>query len=444
MDDSSPIIGFQGFEKRKRSIIKVIGVGGGGCNAVKHMYDRDLTDVTFLVCNTDAVALANSPVENRLQLGDDGLGVGGDPKKGCIATENSVERVREMLSDGTKMVFVTTGLGGGTGTGGAPVIARVAKEMGILTVGIVTIPFLYEGMNRIDKALLGLEELEKNVDSLMVINNERLFRIYPTTTAEEAFLRVDDTLTVAAKSIVDIIKVYGEVNPDFSDVRTVLKDGGVSIITTAYAEGVDRLNHAIDAALNTPLLNNNNIYNSKRMLMTIFTSNAKEDGEPLMMNELREITTFMARFDKRIDSKHAIGYDSRLGKKIKVTILASGFGLEEKPTDEDVYGEEMYKVSQGERLKEMYDLFYNDGERRFGQWNLYEFRPDELDNEDVISVVETSPAYTRTSRVVGNLRMKFGRRIEREKEAVKMPRTIIFDKQTRDGAITLSLTDNTP
>lgn len=404
MQDS--IIGFEGFDRRKPSIIKVIGVGGGGCNAVKHMYEQGMTDVTFAVCNTDAAALSYSPVQRRVQLGEDGLGVGGDPQKGRLATENSIEEIREILSDGTKMVFITTGLGGGTGTGGAPVIAREAKEMGILTVAIVTIPFLYEGMNRIDRALQGLEEIAKHVDSLMVINNERLFQVYPTTTAIEAFERADDTLSIATRSIVDIIKIHGDLNPDFADVKTVLKDGGVAIITTAYAEGVDRLNHAIDAALNTPLLNNNNIYKSKRLLMTIFTSRNSEEGEPLMMTELKQISTFMSRFNKQIDSKHAIGYDDSLGRKIKVTILASGFGLEETPTDIDVYGEDMYNKTRGQRLNEMYDLFYGLDSTAARGWNTYEFQTDELDDDDIISAIDTSPTYNRTSGFVSKLRMK--------------------------------------
>ncbi len=430
MPDKDSLIGFQGFDRRSPSIIKVIGVGGGGCNAVKHMYEQGFSDVTFAVCNTDADALGHSPVERRVQLGSDGLGVGGDPQKGRLATENSVEEIRGILDDGTRMVFVTTGLGGGTGTGGAPVIARVAKEMGILTVGIVTIPFRYEGMNRIDKALLGLEEISQNVDSLMVINNERLFQVFPTKTAKEAFVRADDTLSVAAKSIVDIVKVHGELNPDFADVKTVLKDGGVAIITTAYAEGVDRLNHAIEAALNTPLLNNNNIYNSKRLLMTIFTSSDADSGEPLMMTELNEISSFMQRFDLRIDCKHAIGYDDSLGKRIKVTILASGFGIEDEPDDIDVYGEEMYKITQGQRLKSLFDHFYGDTDTAF-RWNLYEFHADELDDDDVISAIEASPAYARSSRLVGNLRMKFDITRQKKTSGEKTPRqTIVFN----DGA----------
>lgn len=401
----SQVIDFEGFRKRKPSIIKVLGVGGGGCNAVRHMFLQGLSDVTFAVCNTDAAALQHSPVEKRIQLGEDGLGVGGNPQKGQLATESSAEAIRDLLSDGTKMVFITTGLGGGTGTGGAPVIARIAREMGILTVGIVTIPFLYEGMNRIDKALLGLEEISKHVDSLMVINNQRMFEAYPFKTAMEAFERADDTLAVAAKSIVDIIKVFGDINPDFNDVKAVLEDGGVAIITTAYAEGVDRFNHAIDAALTTPLLNNNNVYKAKRLLMTITTSNAS-DSEPLMISELSELTNFMARFDERISCKHAIVYDDSLGKKMKVIILASGFGLEEAPDDEDIYGEEMHRLTQGERLLILYEYFYGRISKSQRKWNIFTFSSSELDEEDVISDIETSPTYKRTSRFVGSIRMK--------------------------------------
>ena len=404
MYDDNDVIGFEGFKKRKPSIIKVLGVGGGGCNAVRYMHMQGLSDVTFAVCNTDAASLSHSPVEKRIQLGDDGRGVGGDPAKGQLATEKSAEDIRELFSDGTQMVFITTGLGGGTGTGGAPVIARIAKEMGILTVGIVTLPFLYEGLNRIDKALIGLEDMSKNVDSLMVINNQKLFEVYPTLPMEDALACADETLSVAAKSIVDIIVKYGKLNADFNDVRAVLKDGGVAIISTAYAEGVDRLNHAIDAALNTPLLNNNNIYKSKRLLMTIFASK-DADGEPLTVSEFNELTAFMSRFDERIDCKHSFGTDNSLGKKVKVTILASGFGLEDAPDDEDIYGEEMYRLTQGERLQILYEYFYGRINRSQRKWNTFVFQNSELDEDDVISDIDNSPTYTRTSRVVGNIRM---------------------------------------
>lgn len=407
-DTVNGIIGFQGFERRTPSIIKILGVGNGGCNAVTHMKAHGLEGVSLAVCNTDSALLNQTPVEKRLQLGE-GLGAGGDPVKGRAETEASAEQIRRLLNDGTKMVFITTGLGGGTGTGGAPVIARIAKDMGILTVGIVTIPFLFEGMNRIDKALLGLEELSKNVDSLMVINNERLFDLYPMVSMSEALERADDTLYIAAKSIVDIIKVTAIINPDFSDVLTVLKDGGVATISTAYAEGVDRFNHALSSVLNTPLLNNNNIFHSKQLLMTIFTSDAP-DGEPLMIPETRELTAFMARFDKHINCKHAFGNDPSLGKKIKVTILASGFGLEDPPQDEDIYGEQMYHITQGQRLTELYEHFYgpvSDGKQ---SWNIFEFGSSQLDDDELIDDIENSPTYNRTSRFLGNLRMKLDRK----------------------------------
>lgn len=404
MFEDSPLVDYQGLKKRKPSIIKVLGVGGGGCNAVRHMYNEGLNDVTFAVCNTDAAALSHSPVEMRIQLGADGLGVGGDPQKGRLATESSADDIRRLLSDGTKMVFITTGLGGGTGTGGAPVIARIAREMGILTVGIVTIPFLYEGMNRIDKAMLGLEEISQHVDSLMVINNQRMFEVYPFKTAIEAFRRADDTLAVAAKSIVDIIKVFGDINPDFNDVRTVLEDGGVAIITTAYAEGVDRFNHAINAALNTPLLNNNDVYKAKRLLLTI-TTGTGEQNEPLMISELGELTNFMSRFDERINCKHAIVYDDSIGKQMKVIILASGFGLEAAPDDEDIYGEKMHRLTQGERLTLLYEYFYGQINLNQRKWNTFVFRQDEIDDDNLINDIETAPTYKRTSHFVGNLRL---------------------------------------
>ena len=407
MEDNNNTLNILDFgePERENSIIKVIGVGGGGGNAVNHMYREGIHDVTFVLCNTDAQALNDSPVPVHLQLGKEGLGAGNKPERARLAAEESLDDIKNMLSDGTRMAFITAGMGGGTGTGAAPVIARVSKEMGILTVGIVTIPFLYEGMNRIDKALLGLEEMSKHVDSLMVINNQRMFEVYPTKTAVEAFQMADDTLCVAARSIVDIIKLRGEINPDFNDVRTVLENGGVAIITTAYAEGVDRLNHAIGAALNTPLLNSNNINKSKRLLMTIFTSKAP-DGEALMMTELSEIEQFMKRFDERINCKHAIGYNDSLGKKIKVTILASGFGLEDAPDDEDVYGDEMYSITQGERLQRLFEMYYGRAAKGRPNWNLFVFHSSQLDDDDVISDIETTPAYGRTSRFVGNLRMK--------------------------------------
>ena len=251
-----------GEEDKDNSIIKVIGVGGGGGNAVNHMYREGIHDVTFVLCNTDAQALNDSPVPVHLQLGKEGLGAGNRPEKAREAAEETLDEIHRMLDDGTKMAFITAGMGGGTGTGAAPVIARESKSMGILTVGIVTIPFRFEGARKIDQALDGVEEMAKNVDALLVINNERLRRIYGELPILKAFGKADDTLSVAAKSIAEIITVHGLINLDFNDVKTVLKDGGVAIMSTGYGEGDGRVRHAIVDALNSPLLNDNDIFNA--------------------------------------------------------------------------------------------------------------------------------------------------------------------------------------
>lgn len=397
------IIPFDTLKPRKTNIIKVIGVGGGGCNAVNRMHRSGMTGVSFAVCNTDNSSLQHSTVETRLLLGTTGLGVGGDSQLGRMEAESSLDDIITLLNDDTKMLFITAGLGGGTGTGAAPVIAREARKRGILTVAIVTIPFQYEGLNRIDCALEGLVELTNHVDSIMVINNQRLFEVYPTKTHHEAFRRADDTLCVAINSIVDIIHVHGNINPDFADVAAVLKDGGVAIISSHYAEGVDRINHAINGAINAPLLNNNDVYHAQRMLMTIFTNNSS-NGEALMMAELNEVSTFMDRFDKHLNCKHAIGNDPTLGKKVKVTILASGFGLEAQPDDIDIYGAPMHRLPRGERLTNLYHSFYS--QAKYKRWNVFEFHSSQLDDDDLIREIEDSPTYTRTSHFVGNLRMR--------------------------------------
>lgn len=256
------------FKTNSPSIIKVIGVGGGGGNAVNHMYKEGIHDVSFVLCNTDNQALSDSPIPTRLQLGTEGLGAGNRPERARQAAMESLDGIKEMLNDGTRMVFITAGMGGGTGTGAAPVIAQCAKEMGILTVGIVTIPFRFEGLKKIDQALDGVEEISKHVDALLVINNERLREIYPELTVLNAFAKADDTLSVAAKSIAEIITVHGIVNLDFQDVTTVLKDGGVAIMSTGFGEGEGRVRQAIESALHSPLLNNNDIFNSKKVLLS--------------------------------------------------------------------------------------------------------------------------------------------------------------------------------
>ena len=285
-----------GEPEKENSIIKVIGVGGGGGNAVNHMYREGIHDVSFVLCNTDNQALNDSPVPVHLQLGKEGLGAGNKPAKARQAAEESLSDIKNMLSDGTRMTFITAGMGGGTGTGAAPVIARISKEMGILTVGIVTIPFRFEGDRKIDQALDGVEEMSKHVDALLVINNERLREIYPELTVLDAFGKADDTLSVAAKSIAEIITVHGLINLDFNDVKTVLKDGGVAIMSTGYGEGEGRVKKAIDDALNSPLLNDNDVFNSKKILLSISFCGQKDGKDSLMMEEMNDVNDFMAKF----------------------------------------------------------------------------------------------------------------------------------------------------
>ena len=311
----------------KVNIIKVIGVGGGGCNAVNHMYREGIHDVSFAVCNTDAQALNASPVPVHIQLGKEGLWAYNPLKRGREAAEETLDDIKAMLDDGTKMTFITAGMGGATGTGAAPVIAKASKDMGILTVGIVTIPFLWEGEKKINRALDGVEELAKNVDTLLVINNERLREVYADFSVLNAWEKVDDTLSMAAKSIAEIITSRGIVNLDFNDVRTVLEDGGVAVMSTGYGEGEGRLRKAIESALHSPLLNNNDIYNSKKILLSITLAADKSNNEGLHTEEMNEVNEFMSHLNCDYQSKLGIFLDPNLGEKVKVTILATGFGI---------------------------------------------------------------------------------------------------------------------
>ena len=311
----------------KVNIIKVIGVGGGGGNAVNHMYREGIHDVSFALCNTDAQSLNASPVPVHIMLRNEELCAMSMPKQAREIAEDTIDDIKHMLDDGTKMTFITAGMGGCTGTGAAPVIARVSKEMGILTVGIVTIPFLWEGEKKINRALDGVEELAKNVDTLLVINNERLREVYADFSLLNAWEKVDDTLSMAAKSIAEIITSRGIVNLNFNDVRTVLEDGGVAIMSTGYGEGEGRLRKAIDNALHSPLLNNNDIYNSKKILLSITFAADKANNEGLRMEEMNEVNEFMSHFNCDYQSKWGIFLDPNLGEKVKVTILATGFGI---------------------------------------------------------------------------------------------------------------------
>ena len=411
-DNNIPIVDF-GVPEKEHSIIKVIGVGGGGGNAVNHMYREGIHDVSFVLCNTDNQALNDSPVPVHLQLGKEGLGAGNKPEKARQAAEESLEDIKNMLDDGTRMTFITAGMGGGTGTGAAPVIARVSKEMGILTVGIVTIPFRFEGDRKIDQALDGVAEMSKHVDALLVINNERLREIYPNLTVLDAFGKADDTLSVAAKSIAEIITVHGLINLDFNDVKTVLKDGGVAIMSTGYGEGEGRVKKAIDDALNSPLLNDNDVFNSKKILLSISFCGQKDGKDSLMMEEMNDVNDFMAKFGD-FEIKWGLATDPELGKKVKVTILATGFGIENidimhgharRHTQEEAkrIAEEQEKEAERQERRQRY--YGNEGNnlKYKRPAHIYLFHAEDLDNDNVIAKVETSPTYKRTKEILESI-----------------------------------------
>lgn len=378
-------------------IIKVIGVGGGGCNAVNHMYREGIHDVSYVVCNTDKKQLDDSQVPNHLQLGD-GLGAGNRPEKARLAAESSMESIKEMLNDGTRMVFITAGMGGGTGTGAAPIIARCAKDSGILTVGIVTIPFMFEGIVKIKQALVGVREISKHVDALLVINNERLREIYPELTLLNAFAKADDTLTIAAKSIAEIITMHGIVNLDFEDVTTVLKDGGVAIMSTGYGEGENRVTKALNEALKSPLLNHNDIFNSKKVLLNINFS-SDNDQDSLMMEEMNEIHDFMGKFRQDVETKWGLATNTELGGKVKITLLATGFGL--NGITNSIQPQEKEPVilhNADDDLDDMIGEYYTNSNptHKHQRHNIFIYSEENIDNDDVISRVDATPTITRS------------------------------------------------
>ena len=383
--DNNILLDF-GEPEKEKSIIKVIGVGGGGGNAVNHMYREGIHDVSFVLCNTDNQALNDSPVPVHLQLGKEGLGAGNRPEKARAAAEESLDDIKSVLSDGTRMAFITAGMGGGTGTGAAPVIARISKEMGILTVGIVTIPFRFEGDRKIDQALDGVEEMSKHVDALLVINNERLREIYPELTVLDAFGKADDTLSVAAKSIAEIITVHGLI----------------------------RVKKAIDDALNSPLLNENDVFNSKKILLSISFSGGKDGKESLMMEEMNDVNDFMAKFGD-FEIKWGLAVDPELGKKVKVTILATGFGIDRVDgmnshrqrhnTQEEATRIAAEQEAEAQRQDRRNRYYGGDGQsKRYKRRpHIYLFRPEDLDNDDVISAVEQTPTYKRTREILDSI-----------------------------------------
>lgn len=382
----------------RSSIIKVIGVGGGGGNAVANMYCEGLHDVRFLVCNTDRKALESSAVPDRLQLGP-GLGAGGDPEIGRALAEGDLEAIDDIFDEDTKMVFITAGMGGGTGTGASPIIAREAKSRGLLTVAIVTIPFLFELQRQVDKALDGVERLAKEVDAILVINNERLREIYPDLTVINAFKKADETLTKAVGSIVEIIKMRGRVNLDFRDVNMVLHQGGLAVISSGHATGPQRVTRAIRDALYSPLLNNNDIFRATRIAMAITCSS--EPDKALLIDEMSEIEHFTTRFDGNPYFKWGFVPDAAMGDEIKVTILASGFGLfNEKAEQTDA-------LSEDERTKRAIrrEHIYGSGERQKRPHTfIIRLQLEDLINGDLPELLESVPTRNRTPEMARQIR----------------------------------------
>jgi len=418
-------------EKDSRNIIMAIGVGGGGSNAVRHMYEQKIDGVTFAITNTDRQALINNPVPNRVLLGS-GLGAGGDISVAHDAAEQSAADIQKLFTDNIRMVFITAGMGGGTGTGAGPVVARLAREKGLLTIGIVTIPFLFEGESKILKALDGAEEMGKYVDALLMINNQRLSEIYPDLNFLNAFDKADDTLSIAARSISDIITIEGKINRDFNDVNTTLRNGGTAIISTGYGEGENRVTKAIEDALHSPLLKNSDIYGSKRLLFVIYFS--PDAQKEFLMSESDQLTAFTASIDPGVEIIWGVYPDNTLGEKVKITILASGFepsvkhttratrqvaksNAESEPVLEPVYAgqraESEPAVAESrhdeqanvrKRLEEQYGAdVINDRMREKTRMKQVILRPDQYDDDAVIDALEKSVAFNRDRRTVDEI-----------------------------------------
>lgn len=386
-------------------IIKVIGVGGGGSNAVHNMYRKGIHNVSFAVCNTDLQAMQNSPIPKKVQLGieiTEGLGAGNDPVVARKAAEESRDEIERLFDDGTKMAFITAGMGGGTGTGAAPVVAEIARSKGILTVGIVTIPFKFEMAGKIKQALRGVIEISKHVDALLVINNQRLIDMFPKISVSEGFKKVDEVLTTATKSIAEIITARGDINLDFRDVKKILKNGGVAIMSYGIESGEKRVERAFYKALHSPLLNNNDIHKSKKILFNIY----ENPNTPILVEEMGEVNTFMSQFtNENIEVIWGYSKDNSLEDgQVKVTVLASGFGMKNIPDmepevraiereEEILTQQEQAKIDkENEKLNQMVSVLYKP------DYKMYIFKGDEMYNEEFLAALDNSPTYRRTAQ----------------------------------------------
>ena len=394
--------------------IMVVGVGGGGGNAVNHMYKQGVEKVTFVVCNTDEVAVRASEVPNKVVIGK-GRGAGNDPQKAKEFAERDIEKIEAIFHPDTRMAFITAGMGGGTGTGAGPVVARVAHERGILTIGIVTIPFLFEGKKKIMKALEGADEMAKYVDALLIINNERLTEIYPDLDFFNAFGKADDTLSTAACSISEIITTTGYINVDFEDVDRTLRDGGTAIISTGYGEGEHRVTKAIEDALNSPLLRNRDIFGSRSLLLNLYMS---RDGDNSMaMTEVQELRNFVNDINPEVDIIWGVTVDDTLRDKVKITILAAGFDVTIREEEMEMVNatnkvqprqpaasENKRKISSTPKpsdIEQKMRAQYGDT-TTLGN-NFIVLTPEQMDNDAVIEIIE-QPAGNRDKKVIESLR----------------------------------------
>ncbi len=394
------LIEFDDMDRKSASIIKVVGVGGGGGNAVNHMYEKGIRDVTYLICNTDNQALRKSPIPDKLQLGPKttkGLGAGNKPEVAAEAAKESEKEICDAFGNDTQMVFVTAGMGGGTGTGAAPEIARIARSMDILTVGIVTIPFSWEGNKKINQALEGVERMSENVDALLVVNNDLLTKIYSDLTAMNGFKKADDTLLVAAKSIAEIITVPGYINLDFADVKTILKDGGVAVMSAGQSQGVNRLKEALEKAIKSPLLNNADVYHARKVLFNISCSHSSE----ITFGEMEQIKTFMSQFEGFVDEViWGIAFDDELKEDLKVTLLASGFSKDIDPLVKDFNDKKSADALEQqrkaeERSRRLRDKYYGGNINVRSVYKPFIFDEASLDDDEQIEKIWNEPAFMR-------------------------------------------------
>ncbi|MAO72333.1 MAG: cell division protein FtsZ [Flavobacteriales bacterium] len=411
MGENENIIDFN-LPKNQSSVIKVIGIGGGGGNAINYMYKNGIKGVDFAVCNTDTQALEASPIPVKIQLGEsltNGLGAGSNPQVGKEAAMESIDRINELLDSNTNMLFITAGMGGGTGTGAAPVIAKAARDKGILTVGVVTMPFETEGGRRHDHAKLGLEELRANVDTLLVINNQKLLEVHGDLKLRQAFSKANEVLNTATKGIAEVITQHLTVNIDLSDARLVLQDSGTAIMGQAEAEGENRAVEAVKNALDSPLLNDNDIFGSKHVLLKIVTGDSEEDE--ISMNELKLITdTIQKQAGNNVNIINGVGTDPALGSKLSVTVIATGFDVKEEEVEVVISIGEDETLDSISKPKKKQDSNPKSLSEDFSQQSMFDFEEDfqinfteeEITEEEIIErdVEDDIPSTHEENRVV--------------------------------------------